>query len=92
MRSTAFFQLWSRILHPAIDRCMIYLSPSFSHNLFKIVINESIMQIPSHTEKKHVSLEVTPFEQVLLCHEWSYRSFSFTLTDQLYLYNTAPVD
>jgi hypothetical protein len=42
---------------------------SFLHELFQVSIAECLSQIPSNTDQDDFSLEMTPFERVLLCHD-----------------------
>jgi hypothetical protein len=63
---------------------------SFRHYLFKIPVAERVPHIPAHAEYNDLGLEVTPFEWMLLCHDWSsFSSFLTILTDQLSFCNTA---
>jgi hypothetical protein len=45
---------------------MIDVQATLQHHFFEISIAERIAQIPANTEQDNVSLEVAPFERVLV--------------------------
>jgi hypothetical protein len=76
MWPTTLFQFRGVALDPTVDRGMIDMQTTFQHDFFEISITQCIPQIPPDTQQNNLSLEMTPFERMLLCHDWSSCFFS----------------
>lgn len=69
MRPTALFSLWCVVLDPARDGAVIDCETPLSHHLFQVAITACVSEVPTDAEQNDLSLDVTPFEGMLLLHE-----------------------
>ena len=71
METTAPVKFRRVPLDPAVHRGMIDMQSPFQHDFFEISVTERVAYIPTDAQKDAISLQMTPFERVLLDHDTS---------------------
>jgi hypothetical protein len=58
-----FFQLWSIVLYPPINGCMVHLNPLLAHHLLQIPVTKGISAIQAYAQQDDFGLKMMPFEK-----------------------------